>query len=108
VTARFVRDLGHNVVLASDLGLSRACDTVLLSRAQQERRIFMTRDKDLGALVFVERLGRGVLLLRITPSTVEATNAELAKVLSSYTEEELAAAFVVIEPGQHRFRRLLA
>jgi predicted nuclease of predicted toxin-antitoxin system len=106
LTARLLRGLGHNVVTASELGLSRASDSVLLRRAQQDQRIFVTRHKDFGALVFIERLGKGVLLLRITPSTVEATHTELVKILNTYPPEELALAFIVIEPGQHRFRKL--
>ena len=59
LTIRFLRDLGHDVVTAAEFGLSRAADTVLLARAGQERRLFVTRDKDFGGLVFVEHLGKG-------------------------------------------------
>ena len=59
LTVRFLRDLGRDVVTAAELGLSRADDTSLLARATLERRIFVTRDEDFGALVFVERLGKG-------------------------------------------------
>ena len=45
LTARFLRELGHDLVTAAELGLSRAADTVLLARAAQESRIFVTRDK---------------------------------------------------------------
>ena len=86
--------------------MSRASDTTLLGRASQEGRILVTRDKDFGGLVFVERLGKGVILLRTNPSTLPATHAELSRVLGTYSEAELASAFVVVEPGQHRFRKL--
>lgn len=79
---------------------------ILLARAARERRILVTRDKDFGSLAFVERLGKGIIFLRIAPSTGQATHDELQKVLQSYTEEELMAAFVVIEPGRHRFREI--
>ena len=106
LTARFLRDLRHDVITAAEIGLSRAADTVLLARASQEGRILVTRDKDFGGLVFVEHLGRGVILLRISPSTLRAVHEELKRVLGSHTEAELASAFVVVEPGQHRFRKL--
>lgn len=106
VTARFLRDLHHDVVTAAELGLSRATDSDLLARASQERRLLLSRDKDFGGLVFVERLGKGVIYLRITPSTLEATHEELRRVLQIHTEPELVEAFVVVEPGRHRFRRL--
>ena len=38
----------------------RAADTELLSRAAQDNRLFVTRDKDFGGLVFVGHLGEGV------------------------------------------------
>jgi predicted nuclease of predicted toxin-antitoxin system len=94
------------VTTAAEIGLSRAADTVLLDRASQEGRIFVTRDKDFGGLVFVEHLGKGVILLRTNPSTLRGTHEELGKVLGTYSESELASAFVVVEPGQHRFRKL--
>jgi predicted nuclease of predicted toxin-antitoxin system len=79
---------------------------VLLARSGQERRLFVTRDKDFGGLVFVEHLGKGVIYLRISPSTVQATHQELKRVLQAHTESEVAKAFIVVEPGQHRFRKL--
>lgn len=106
LTDRILRDLGHDVVTASELGLSRAPDTELLIRTGQEKRLFVTRDKDFGGLVFVGRLGKGVIYLRITPSTLQATHEELKNVLEKYAESELAEAFIVVEPGRHRFRTL--
>ncbi len=75
-------------------------------RAADEKRLFVTRDKDFGGLIFVERLSKGVLYLRISPETLAATHEELKRVLSAYSEAELAGAFVVVEPGRHRFRTL--
>ena len=106
LSVRFLRGLGHDVVTAAEIGLSRAPDTTLLGRASQEGRVFVTRDKDFGGLVFVERLGKGVILLRTSPSTLRGTHEELGRVLATYSETELASAFVVVEPGQHRFRKL--
>jgi hypothetical protein len=67
----------------------------------------VTRDKDYGGLVFVEKLGAGVILLRMIPSTISAVHEELKRVLSLYTGDDLASAFVVVEAGVHRFRKLL-
>jgi predicted nuclease of predicted toxin-antitoxin system len=106
VTCRMLRDLGHDVVTAAELNLSRSPDKGLLMRAADEKRLFVTRDKDFGGLVFVERLGKGVLYLRISPETLAATHEEFRRVLSTYTQAELAVAFVVVEPGRHRFRTL--
>lgn len=106
LSIRFLQGLGHDVVTAAEIGLSRASDTALLACASQEGRILVTRDKDFGGLVFVEHLGKGVILLRTSPSALHATHEELGRVLRTYREAELGSAFVVVEPGQHRFRKL--
>jgi len=106
-TARLLNDLGHDVVPVAQIGLSQADDSELLGIAQEQSRIFVTRDRDFGGLVFVENLGAGVIYLRILPSTQNAVHNELERVLMSYSEGELMMAFVVVEPGRHRFRKLL-
>jgi predicted nuclease of predicted toxin-antitoxin system len=88
------------------IGLSQAEDEEILHVAQEQDRILITRDRDFGNLVFVQALGAGVLYLRILPSTQNAVHAELERVLTAYTEEELTRAFVVVEAGGHRIRRL--
>lgn len=105
-TARFLRDLGHDVTLAAEIGCAQADDSELLEIARRQDRIFLTRDRDFGGLVFVKRLGSGVIYLRILPSNVESTHQELELVLNSFSEDELKQAFVVVEPGRHRFRKL--
>ncbi len=106
VTGRFLSGLGYDVVPVAQIGLSQADDEDLLKTAQAQGRIFVTRDRDFGSLVFVKALGAGVLYLRILPSTQNAVHNELKRVLKTYHEDELAKAFVVIEPDGHRFRRL--
>ncbi len=53
-TARFLIELGHNVVPAAQIGLSRADDEELLKVAQEQGRILITRDRDFGDLVFMK------------------------------------------------------
>jgi predicted nuclease of predicted toxin-antitoxin system len=104
-TVRFLTGLGHDVVPVAQLGLSQAEDTELLRVAQEQGRLFVTRDRDFGGLVFVQGGGAGVIYLRILPLTQGVVHVELQRVLTLYSEEELREAFVVIEPGRHRIRR---
>ena len=105
-TARFHLNLGHDVVRVAQLGLSQAEeDEELLRLAEGESRILVTRDRGFGALVFVRVLGAGVLYLRVLPSTQNAVHTELESVLTTYPDEGLQTAFIVIEPGGHRVRR---
>jgi len=106
LTARFLRALEHDVVTAAEIRCSQATDATLLRMAQDQERLFVTRDRDFGALVFVEEAGKGIIYLRILPATVHACHSELEEVLRSYSEEELSNAFVVVEPSRHRLRRL--
>jgi len=103
-TARCLTGLGHDVLRVAQIGLSQADDLDLLTTAQELGRIFVTRDRDFGRLVFVGSLGMGVIYLRILPSTQEAVHKELERVLEAYSEGKLMKAFVVIEPGRHRLR----
>jgi len=50
-TATFLRNSGHDVITASDVGRSRASDSELLGLAHQWERVFVTRDGDFGGLV---------------------------------------------------------
>jgi len=106
ITISFLRGLGHDVAPVAQLGLAQADDAELLRVAHEQKRIFVTRDRDFGALVFVAGSGPGVTYLRALPSTQNAVHAELARVLTLYSEPELAACFVVVEPGRHRIRKL--
>ena len=104
-TARFLISLRHDVVRVAQIGLAQADDSDLLTAAQEQGRIFVTRDRDFGGLVFVKMLSTGVIYLRILPSTQGSVHQELERVLKTYPENELMKAFVVVEPGRHRFRK---
>ncbi len=105
-TAEFLRSLGHDVLRASDVGLSRAKDEDLLRYALKHGRIFITRDRDFGHLVFVRGMRVGVIYLRINPTTLEAVHRELERVLEKYSEGALRSAFVVVEADKHRYRKI--
>ena len=106
VTVRFIRGLGYDVVIAAEIGLSQADDEELIREAQAQKRIFVTRDRDFGHLVFVREMGSGVIYLRMLPSTFDEVHAELKRVLSEYSVEDLSRAFVVVESKGHRIRKI--
>jgi predicted nuclease of predicted toxin-antitoxin system len=105
ITARFLVDAGHDVVLVAQLGLSQASDEEILRTSQNENRILVTRDRDYGNLVFVRAIGTGVIYLRILPTTINSIHGELARILKTYSEVEISGAFIVVEPDGHRFRK---
>ena len=105
-TTRMLLDNNHDVVRVAEIGLARADDEIILARARELGRILVTRDRDFGTLVFAKHLLGGVIYLRVLPSTLNSVHAELNRVLARYTDDELSQAFVVIEAGGHRIRRL--
>ena len=80
-TTRLLRELGHDVVIVSAIGLAQANDSDLLKTAHEQNRIFMTRDRDYGNLVFAKDFEAGIIYLRILPSTQNSVHAELARML---------------------------
>lgn len=105
-TAAFLTTMGHDLVAASHLGLSQASDEATIEAAQADNRILVTRDRDFGALVFLGGIRTGVIYLRVSPATLQAAHEELGRVLAEHSPEELSSAFVTVEPGRHRFRKL--
>ena len=90
----------------SELGMAQASDEENLKKALELNRIFVTRDRDYGNLVFVKNIKCGVLYLRVLPSSINSIHAELERILNSYDETDLKSAFVVIETDRHRFRKI--
>ena len=86
--------------------MEQATDEENLQKAQELERIFITRDRDYGNLVFVKGFKTGVLYLRVLPSNINQVHAELERIISLYDEQELKSAFIVIEAGRHRYRRI--
>ena len=106
LTERFLREQGYDIKTASELGLARADDSELLKFAGEQGRYFITRDRDYGNLVFVLGSGSGVIYLRVLPSDMDEVHTELKKVLETYSEDELAKSFIVVEKGRHRIRKV--
>lgn len=106
-TVEYLKKQGHDVVTARELGLEQAADEDLLRKAKDLGRLFLTRDKGFGALVFLRsEAASGVILLRVTPLTVEEVHHELLRLFKEHEEEDLRRLFCVVEPHRHRIRRL--
>jgi len=107
VTTAWLRGEGHDVVTARELGMQRGADEALLRKARELNRLFLTRDKDFGALVFLQKeLSTGVIFLRMLPSMVGTVHQQLERLLQEHSEGELRDFFCVVEPHRYRIRRL--
>lgn len=106
ITARYLIELEHDVVRIAELGMARASDEENLNKAIELNRIFVTRDRDYSNLVFIKKIRTGVLYLRVLQSDIALVHIELERILNEYDEEDLKSAFVVVEAGRHRFRKI--
>ncbi len=107
ITVDMLRNWGHDVVTAKDMGMARASDSELLIEAEKDNRLFITRDKEYGSLVFLSNIEcRGVILLRITPETMEEVHAELGRLLKEHSEGDLQRNFTTVESKRHRIRHI--
>jgi predicted nuclease of predicted toxin-antitoxin system len=86
-TARFLIDLEHDVVRVAELGMAQSSDEENLLKAQELERIFVTRDRDYGNLVFIKQIKSGVLYLRVLPSNINSVHAELEIILATYSKK---------------------
>ena len=55
ITIDNLKNRGHDLLTAKELGLQQASDENLLKRAQVEKRLLLTRDKGFGGLVFLNK-----------------------------------------------------
>ncbi|HUS46619.1 MAG TPA: DUF5615 family PIN-like protein [Phycisphaerae bacterium] len=105
-TRQFLVEEGHDVLTVSQCGLATAEDRRILEEAQRQQRILVTRDRDFGQLVYLKRMATGVIYVRTGGSTLTHVHTQLGEVLQQHSERALRGAFVVVEPGRYRFRRL--
>ena len=105
--AAWLESLGHDAAHASDLGLARATDTVLLDRAAADARIVVTADTDFPQLLALSRsTGPGVILVRGGDYTTDEIRSLLSRVLAAIPERTLAKSICAVDRRQVRCRAL--
>lgn len=94
--------LGHDVIWAGDWPEDPG-DEAILSRANDEKRVLITLDKDFGELAVV--FGRqhcGIIRVVDFGATVQAEAAQVA--LTQQGDELAKGALITVEPGRMRIR----
>ena len=105
--ALWLRNQSHNAIHASEIGLDRSSDIIILERARSEKRIVITADLDyprLLALVGAE--GPGLILFRGGEYSEAEVVERLKETLRKVPEDEISSSVVVIEKWRIRRRRL--
>lgn len=108
VTSTVIRELrqrGHDVLSVKESMRSEQ-DPVILARAQSEKRIVLTHDKDFGELAFRSQLpaGCGVILCRLAGSDPDTDNTRILEALES--QSDWAGHFSVVTDDRIRMRPL--
>ena len=100
-----LRERGHDVLAVKE-SMRGADDEEILARANAEKRLLMTQEKDFGELAFRSRRATpyGVVLFRLGGTTPDQDNRKIIEVLESGTE--WAGHFAVVTETQVRLRQL--
>jgi predicted nuclease of predicted toxin-antitoxin system len=100
---RELRQRGHNVLSVKE-SMRAERDEVILARAERERRIVVTHDKDFGELAVRWRLPAscGVILFRLANSDSDADNNRILETLES--RADWAGHFSVVTDTRIRMR----
>lgn len=92
----FLRNQNHNVLDAKkDLLLES--DIKIISVAQKENRIILTRDKDFVELVKLPKYQVPTLVFRVTNQKPENIRINLEKLLGNMGEETLSKSLVIVK-----------
>ena len=89
-----------------DIGLRGESDKAVFDWAQENRSIEITFDEDFAdARMFPAGTHAGVIRLRVWPTTVEAAEAGLDRLLNTTEDSTLVGSLIIIDRAQVRVRR---
>ena len=90
----------------TDIGLNGATDQAIFEWAQRHEAIVITFDEDFAdTRMYPVGTHAGVIRLRIWPTTTEATEAALGRLLATTPDAALPGSLVVIDNQRIRIRR---
>ncbi len=102
---KLLRDDGHDVIYFAEADMSTS-DDIILSLANDQLRVLITRDKDFGELVHRMRMVHsGVILVRLE-NLKSLTRAKVVFDFITNHSDELLGTFIVIQSGAARIRKL--
>lgn len=103
---RYLKNKGHNVIVASKKGFRSREDAFLLDHAFREGRVIVTNDKDFGFLIYRQKLPtRGVILFRFVQE-LPSLKIKTLDLILSLKPEQILDHFVVASEGKIRIRPL--
>lgn len=105
--AAWLRDNGHDAVHAAALGLHRAPDLEIMTRAKREDRTMITADLDYPRLLALTGTAEPSLILFRDGEWSEADAiARMRDILRTLTETDIVQSIIVVDRERVRRRKL--
>ncbi len=106
VTVEALRQSGHDVLTAQEMGLAGQSDMQVVTAAKDAGRLFLTNDMHFSnILLFPPALFHGMIVLRIRPRNQTGVHSILTHLLVERNESDLDGALVIVDPNKYRLRR---
>ena len=100
-----LRSGGYMVIYAAE-EMKGASDSEILERANEEKAILITKDKDFGELIIRHKMySLGVVLIRVEKLNLLSNCLLVLRLINKY-DKELKYSFTVVEEEKIRIRRL--
>ena len=102
--AQALRNGGHDVLRASEVGPARADDYQILQKSIIENRILVTLDEHFGDWVILPlRKHPGVIRLKINPTTSQNAVSLLLPFLRLYSSIQFTNHLVILSPSRSKW-----
>ena len=102
--AQALKDEGHDVLRASEVGQARADDYQILQKAIVENRILVTLDEHFGDWVILPLSKHsGVIRLKINPTTSKNAINLLLPFLRLYSSDQFKNYLVILSPKRSKW-----
>lgn len=104
-TIRLLRERSHDVLTVYDEGLEQADDDALLVRARQQKRVFLTRDKDFSNILLYPPVEYyGIIVLRMNVRDEVLVHGLLLNFLNDKSDLDLIGKLAIISKDKVRVR----
>ena len=102
--AQALKDEGHDVLRASEVGQARADDYQILQKAIDGKRILVTLDEHFGDWVILPLSKHsGVIRLKINPTTSKNAIKLLLPFLRLYSSDQFKNYLVILSPKRSKW-----
>ena len=106
-TVDFLKQLGHEATHVRTLGLERAPDIDIISRAHDDLSVIITFDLDFGDILAAGVLDKpSVIICRLADERADSVNRQLSSILTERLGDLETGALILVEDSRYRIRKL--